>query len=233
VAQDSLEAFFDAIRTNQKTNRVLFAHWYKIIELVDDCFVRASKASTAHEHLVVDLLRDRSHFAFKAAAGMALAGQVVEVFPILRSVLEHAGYALAIHETPTLKGVFANRHDGAAELAASKREFTIKAVREAIARHDTKLAQLYADFYQRTIDFGGHPNPIGIYSSTDFSSRNGRNTMKTSALSDDPLLIESSLKSTAQVGLAALHVLEKAFTERFRTFGITHKMLVLVLTGLL
>src|SRR5262249_16604224 len=141
-------------------------HWFKIIELVADCFVRACEASTAHEHLMVDLLLDRSHYAFKAAAAMALARQVVEVFPMLRSVLEHAGYALVIHETPTLKGVFSSRHDGASELAASKRKFTIKAVREAIACHDTKLAQLYADFYQRTIDFGGHPNPIAIYSST-------------------------------------------------------------------
>ena len=38
----------------------------------------------------------RSQYAYKAAAGMALAGQVAEAFVIMRSCLEYAGYALRI-----------------------------------------------------------------------------------------------------------------------------------------
>jgi len=39
----------------------------------------------------------------RSAAGMASAGQVVEAFVMQRSVLEYAGYALVICETPSLE----------------------------------------------------------------------------------------------------------------------------------
>ena len=52
----------------------------------------------------------RSQYAYKTAAGMALAGQIVEAFVMLRSCLEYSGYAIAIFAAPTLEEVFLKRH---------------------------------------------------------------------------------------------------------------------------
>jgi hypothetical protein len=165
--------------------------------------------------------------------GLAFAGQVVEIYPVLRVVLEFSAYCLIVHDKPALSKIFVDRHDGQSNLDAHKKEFNSSAARKAAKRHDTKLATIYSDLYQRTIDFGGHPNPINIYASADFFDRNGERRMKTTAISDDPLLLKAAFKFTGQCGLAALHVLEKAYKERFEALGITKDMLAFVVSGLL
>lgn len=220
MTQRSLENFFDALRANQRANRINFAQWYAIIEKIDDCFVRAGKNLVNPKPVMTGGLLLRSQYAFKTAAGMALAGQVVEVFAILRSVLEHAGYCLTIYERPDLERVFILRHAGASEMATQKKEFKIGAVQQAVARHNPKLAELYAELYQRSIDFGGHPNPNATFSAMDLDESGGQTAITTFAISKDPKIVQHALKSTAQVGLTALHVLEPVFKERFKLLGI-------------
>ena len=41
---------------------------------------------------------------------MALAGQFSELFVLMRSCLEYAGYAILIFTSPHLEEVFLNRH---------------------------------------------------------------------------------------------------------------------------
>jgi hypothetical protein len=89
------------------------------------------------------VLLNRSQYAFKTASGMALAGQVVEVFPILRSVLEYAGYCLVLRETPELQSVFVLRHPGPNEKKKKQKDtFNIGAVKVAIRRRDSGLADV-------------------------------------------------------------------------------------------
>ena len=214
MAKRSLEDFFDALRSNQQANREIFPEWYAIIVRIDDCFVRCGliepKSSLAGVFFI------RCQYAFKAAAGMALAGQP-EVFPILRSLLEYAGYCLVMSETPALERVFVLRHAGEAELKEQKKAFQISAVREAMARHDTNLATFYEEMYQRTIDFGAHPNPYAIFTTKTW---------------DHQTMIHT-LKSTGQIGLAALHVLKCVFKPKFELLDIHREMEALANTGLL
>jgi hypothetical protein len=91
----------------------------------------------------------RCQYAFKTAAGMALGGQVVEVFAMLRSVLEYAGYCLTIYETPDLESVFIGRHTGTGAMKAQKEATKISSIRTAIARHDVKLAKSFDELYRR------------------------------------------------------------------------------------
>src|SRR5271166_5388388 len=119
----SLEDFFDALRRNQRANRTNFPQWYAIIERVDDCFVRVGKNLVNPEPPMTGVLLLRCQYAFKTAAGMALAGQVVEVFPILRSILEYAGYCLLLRKRPELQSVFVLRHRSPNEKKKQKDAF--------------------------------------------------------------------------------------------------------------
>ena len=180
------------------------------------------------------VLLNRCQYAFKTASGMALAGQVVEVFPILRSVLEYAGYCLTIHETPELQRVFIFRHASDAEMKAQKKAFTMRAVREVVARHDAKLAALCADLYQHTIDFGAHPNPHAVFSAmVPLDEENGQAGLMTMALLNEPRILVHGFKSTGQVGLTALHVLRYAFGAEFERGGIAREIEEIANTGML
>jgi hypothetical protein len=128
MTERSLQEFFDTLRSAQQANRAKFADWYDIIERIDRCFVRAGKSLIKLQSPMTGVFLLRCQYAFKAAAGMALAGQVVEAFVMQRSVLEYAGYCLVIFQTPSLEGVFLGRHASAEAMKTQKEAFTIGAV---------------------------------------------------------------------------------------------------------
>ena len=229
----SLQSFLDMVHANQKANRINFPKWYEIIDRIDDCFVRAGMNLINPKPVMTGNLLLRCQYAFKTAAGMALAGQVVEVFVTLRSVLEYAGYCLTIFETPALEGVFLGRHAGVDEMKAQKEAFKINAVRAAIGRYNTKLAAIFDENYQRSIDFGGHPNPHASFAAAVLDERDSETGMTVLAISNDPKIIAHALKSTAQVGLTALCILQHAFKAKFELLGIQRDIEALKNTGML
>ena len=76
---------------------------------MDECFSVAGKNLVNPQPMMTGILFLRAQYAYKTAAGMALAGQVVETFVMMRSCL-NMGYALAIFKEPGLETVFMGRH---------------------------------------------------------------------------------------------------------------------------
>jgi len=166
----------------------------------------------------------RCQYAYKAAAGMALSGQVVEAFVMMRSCLEYAGYALAIFQDPTLQTVFMARHASAAGMKAQKSTFQIGKIRSIIASFDTTLAEHFQTFYDRSIDFGAHPNPHAIMSAFQMPERLLDQSFTVLALSNDPKLLRFVMKNAAQVGLTALFIFRHIFKAKFEVLGIREEM---------
>ena len=175
----------------------------------------------------------RCQYAFKTAAGMALAGQVVETFVMQRSVLEYAGYALLIRKTPSLESVFLGRHANPKAMKTQRDAFTIGPVKVAVRRCDTTLADHFVDDYERSINFGGHPNPHAALSAIVPDEREGLSSLKVLAISSEPRIVEHALKCTAQVGLTALCVLQHIFKEKFELLGIRQEIDALKASGML
>ena len=61
----------------------------------------------------------------------------------------------------------------------------------------------------------------------------GQTTTNVLALTSEPRIIAHALKSTAQIGLTALHVLEWVFRPKFELLGIRRDMDALAGTGAL
>jgi hypothetical protein len=169
----------------------------------------------------------RCQYAFRVAAGLALAGQVVEAFVMQRSVLEYAGYCLTIYETPALEEVFLSRHIGKEERSVQRKAFQFGPVRTSIDRNDAKLAEHFAELYKQSIDFGGHPNPCALVSAIDFNDPGWTNL----PFSDEREPVEFALKSAAQVGLTALCILQHVFKEKFELLGIRQEIDALKASG--
>lgn len=224
MASNTLEDFFDELRANQRANRVFYPQLYSVVERLDNCFVRSGIDIFSPKPVVARVLLERCGYAFKTAAGMALAGQVVEFCLVVRSMLESCGYCLLICERPALEDVFLARHANGTEMAAQKKAFTKGKIRGAIAKHNEKLADYYDELYQHTIDFGAHPNPHALFGSSELNKHEGNTYFKSFALSDDPLMIEFALKLTTQSGLVSLSVLYYVFTQRFNSLDISNEI---------
>jgi hypothetical protein len=166
------------------------------------------------------LLFIRGHSALRTACENAMAGQIAETFTKLRSCLEYGAYALHIKRTPGGDETWLRRHDNEAAMKQMKSEFTIAKVRATIAQIDTKLAPIFADLYDRTIDFGAHPNERAVSGSALVTKRPGSTILSQLYLHTDGLQLKHGLRSAAQVSVCALSLLQQGYPERFHSLGL-------------
>jgi hypothetical protein len=167
---DELSKFWDAARSNQFGTFVNKRPIYNRLVAIDCAFVEVSKRWTNPQSELAAMLLLRCHSAFRTAAGHAAAGQVVESYIMNRASLEFAAYALHIFRNPSLGMVWLNRHQDDASRKAAKRAFLHSAVKATVATVNQHAAKRFEELYQRTIDFGGHPNERSVTGSMSLAS---------------------------------------------------------------
>lgn len=237
--ENSLDRFLEVLPKNQLANRARFPDQYQIIQQIDHCFVTAGKHLSYLKPVLVGPLFLRSQYAFKTAAGMTLAGQVAESFVMTRSCLEYAGYALAIFAdqhlagVPTREEVFVNRNVDDESLKAQKAEFQVSRIRAIILNYDQKLAENFKLLYDRSIEYGGHPNPYGVLTAMKMETKDDQLTsITTLALTDDPTITMFAMQNVAQVGLTSLCIFQILCEAKFELLGIRAEMDALKRKGL-
>jgi len=168
--------------------------------------------------LVPSFLLLRSFNAFRASVMVGLA-LPTDSYPLQRSCLENAGYARLISTVPELSERWLNRDDD----PGSKSHFTNRAVRETIASSDDKLALIYQNLYERTIDFGAHPNEKSVTANLMKGSLE-TGTAQFVMLGGDGPALDHALRMCAQVGICALKVLNLVFSELFVKIDFEEKI---------
>jgi hypothetical protein len=135
---DNLLAFLEVVANNHRANAALYPTDFALIRRVNVCLSTVGQKLINPQPVMCAVLFQRCQYAFKTAAALALAGQVVEAFVMMRSCLEYAGYALAIFKDPALEPVFTNRHislasgsSAKARVSASGRSVGISVLRRA------------------------------------------------------------------------------------------------------
>jgi hypothetical protein len=146
-----------------------------------------------------------------------MAGQAPETFVLLRSCLEYSGYARLIHLNPTLDMVWLHRHNGDDAFKKMRNKFTATKVETAVQSIDPALGSLYNEMYNRSIDFGGHPNPKGVTASMIYDEGS-------IYLHGDDLILHHCLDSTARTGLCSLYVFQHILPAQFISLGIGKKL---------
>jgi hypothetical protein len=231
----SLAHFLETIHRNQQCIQDRFSERYRTIQRVDDCFAAAAgKHLRDVKPMFTGPMFLRSHYAYKTAAGMTLAGQFCESFVLMRSCLEYAGYAIRLFTDPNLEEVFLNRHADKASKNALRKNFEISSITNAIAGFDKKLSEIFKDMYERSIDFGGHPNPHAMFGAANINKDddNKLTSMSTFAFSVNPKTIEFAMHKVAQVGLTTLCIFEHMFKGKFELLGIRARIDELKESGL-
>lgn len=218
--EDDLTRFLQVVNSNQIANVANFPEPYSLMQRINNCFSTAGENLVNPRPMMTGPLFLRSQYAYKTTVGMALAGQVVEAFVMMRSCLEYAGYALLMFEDPTLEEVFLKRHFDDASMKNQKQKFKISEVRAVIDKFDPKVAQIFEKFYDRSIHFGAHPNPSAVLSAMQWEANGFLNL----ALSTDRKMLMHAMKSAAQVGLAALFLFRFIFKDEFDKLGVSHEM---------
>jgi hypothetical protein len=103
-------------------------------------------------------------------------------------------------------------------------EFTIRRLKDCLAAVDPATANSISDLYDKTIDFGAHPNVAALAGAFRAENNEQRRQFKVIYLTADPAMIRGTMKSVAQTGVASILTFRNVFTERFDLHGITERL---------
>jgi hypothetical protein len=213
--QDELTKFL------QETHQQQYATFHNKSEAtgrliaIDELFVRVSRGWLNPQSEIAAMLLLRCHAALRAAAGEAMAGQVVESFRQCRAMMENAAYAVHIHRNPQLAKVWLDRHIDEAGMKASKSAFQHVQVLQSAKAANSHAGARFEQLYQRTIDFGGHPNERSVTGSMKMTKQDDRRQMLAVMIHGDDAAFNSGLKSVAQCAMVSLEMLQVIFDARF------------------
>jgi hypothetical protein len=113
-------------------------------------------------------------------------------------------------------------------MKAMKGMFTISNMLKDLAAASAKDAEVAEKLYQRTIDFGGHPNEQALMQNLKMGKLPNAVKLEVIYLHGPSLPMAHALKSAAQVGTCALAVFRSTYKERFDVLGLTEKLDVLM-----
>ncbi|MGF6432088.1 MULTISPECIES: hypothetical protein [Bradyrhizobium] len=199
-------------------NNNVIAARMSAIDIIFHQVVQGLKPKQA-ELLVPVMLLLRSFSAFRAAVMIGLS-LPAESFALQRSCLEHAGYAKLIATDIKLSRLWVQRDENLAEI---RKQFTNRAVRDAIEKDDREVAKVYQELYERSIDFGAHPNEKAVLGSVVPGTLDTGNLMIT-MLGGESVQLYHSLRSCAQVGICSLKIFNLVFPAHFATHDFANKI---------
>lgn len=220
--RDEITKFLDASRANSyATFANLKAEYAKLLGL-----------DAANRTLVDNLLNTkdwfagffvlRAHSSFLAGVRLALSGQVPEAYAALRLSLEEALYGFYLSKNPASRETWLRRHDSAEHKSTVRAEFKIRNLFDALKAANKIEAKAAGTLYDRTIDYGAHPNERALMQALQMNKGVKQTELKVIYLMGDGAALRLCLKTAAQVGVCALGIFRLVFKERFDLVGLTN-----------
>lgn len=136
----------------------------KMVDEMDAFFHRELFSKPLEMAPIAAVLAINAYTALLGAVREALSGHVVLVFPVARAALESACYALLVSEHEEGADVWLNRNRSIGDLKACRKLFTVENTIKILKPTQPEMADYVRGLYEASIDYGAHPNPLGIIS---------------------------------------------------------------------
>ena len=219
---NEISKFFDAARLNEFAT---FANLKGEIARLSDIDLAYRKAIDGINHSkdwFAGFFVLRAHSNLLAACRLCWSAQIPESYALLRSCLENALYGLYLARNPDSRETWLRRHDDAAAKKRVKDEFKIGALLDLAASVDATEGPVARALYERTIDYGAHPNELALMQALKINENPDHVEFKSNYLDEDSVALRLALKTTAQVGACTLSLFRAVYPERFDLLGLTH-----------
>ncbi len=218
---NEITKFIDAARTNEFAT---FANLKSDVARFADIDLAYRKAINGLNHSkdwFTSFFVLRSHSNFLAACRLSWSGQIPESYVVLRSCLENALYGLYLARHLNSQETWLRRHDDEAGKRKVKNEFKIRTLLGFATTVDRKEGSIARTLYERTIDFGAHPNELALMQTLQINENDDPGEFKSNYLDGDSVYLREVLKTTVQVGACALSLFRSVNPERFDIIGLT------------
>lgn len=163
--KSDLTQFLEVMEENGIASFAGLPAWFDILERIDativtnapNLFHRVDGSGVTAARLYM-----RAFGAYRAAARLSVSGQVYETAVLRRSIIEHATYAWACGQSQSHRDVWLARARGEQERKAARKAFQWNGLMQMLGIEDEKLARDIRSHYEKSLDFGAHPNVEGV-----------------------------------------------------------------------
>ena len=222
---DNLLSFLD---TCSKYTSAIFQtqrKWFDRLSNVNDVYNNLVDNLSADPELYGGLFAFRCHAAFLAACRLSLAGQIPETYMVLRGCLEAALYGLYLTNNPASQQTWINRHRNDQCRKKVRNEFTIRRLKECLKKTDPEVHARLSEYYDYTIDLGGHPNIWSVESHLDTANNSGPLVLHYLHPISNVLL--ATFKVCAIVGITGLDIFRYVFPTVYKTLRLNDQLALL------
>lgn len=168
----------------------------------------------------------RSHAAYVGALRLVAAAHFVESYALMRNALENALYGLYFRNHPDAAATWLKRHHGDVDREAAKKVAQIGKMLRHLKSLNEDLWWRANKVYETTIDFGAHPNFMGVMGTLVYDETS--NTTFSNVVGPAGRDFENSLSFVASTGLVILELACITFTERARELDIILPLVMLM-----
>jgi hypothetical protein len=168
--KSELTKFLDAAEEQAHATYAVMPEWVEALEAVDKALVEGS-ITFFHE---IDPSRQttaqlfmRAFGTYRAAAWLAISGQLFETTILIRSIVESSVYAWACSHSPDHRTKWDERSQGVPEKNKAREAFRWGSLMGMVKTKDPRLAERISKLYEQVIETGAHPNVDGIQLSSE------------------------------------------------------------------
>ena len=152
-----------------------------------------------------------------------MSGQISEAQALNRAAIEQAWYALHIAKDPAgwpRAEMWLRRNESDAAEDTCKTEFTVAKVRHTHESLDADTAKDLHYLYKQTINFGAHPNQMGVMSQIRKAEDANKIVFNVGILAPDPHGVMATMKVTTAVAIGVFRIFGLIYPERFAIVGL-------------
>lgn len=231
---DSLSEFFKLADYNARVTAANYPLVFELLRRVDAAFKCAQDAvekDSGWVRLVPRFLLVRTHSTFLAAVRAGMSGQLSEAFVLLRGAIEQSWYALHMAKDPNGDArveVWLKRNDDDQATSRCKAEFTVKNVRTTHEGLDPAAASQLHSIYESLIDYGAHPNQMGVLTGVTQQESANQVDYKVGILYPAELPVMVTLRLAVAVAIGSLKIFQLIYPERFALMSLDGEIVKLV-----
>lgn len=219
--EDEVTKFFDVLRNNQYATFANLQPPFRKLVAIDAAYRKLIDNLYNSKDWFAAFFLLRAHSNFLAAVRLSASGQLPETYAALRSCLENALYGLYLAKNPGSRETWLRRHDTDAHKQKVRDEFKIGTMLKLLASMDAKEGQVADALYERTIDYGAHPNELALMQTLQLKKDPAQVEFKVVYAGGNNDQFQLALKTTAQVGVCGLGIFRLVYKERFDLVGLT------------
>jgi hypothetical protein len=224
LPSDALGGFVGSAEHNTLATAANLPQQWARLSAIDSLFQSAGENLNESPSWFAGVFLIRAHSAYRAAVRLSTSGQLPEAYAVMRLSLECALYARFLEDDLERQQRWLQRSDTAENRKVFRNEFTTRALFDALKFHDSWLGGYAGRLYQFLIDYGAHPNDLGLASVSSLQADADRIRVETSQLQASGEVFDGCLLTNARVGVTVLSTFETIFRHRFALLGITQAL---------